>query len=717
MEGKGNSYAVKQGEKEYILNIKLESSLILFTLKNKAGQTLTKRISIDELKAVDQYFSSVQSAAEGIKAINTVLRTKKVAIEEENGILKIVFYFTETGLIQRGVISFDSNFGLEFGTTTTATENVLLSANNGFVDTQTTSYQNIQTETQEENFGNLDNIIPAPKLRQSHAETIDIDKVLGVVNKTVTKTTVRKSIVPENEPIKIESTNVSQLPAPKETTNDSLPFITPAEPIPKTKPIINTTNVQTSTLPIKVLPVKYLPVKTIGEQTDLSQTISNENMNIQTTTTNLNEATININETTTNYNEATTNFNEATTNFDFNQYINQEQTETTEKFSISLPKIENVDPSLLRPSIKIMKAQETKTILPPIMPQEENLNKENMSPIQTTTETKTTNIKTEIEHKEGFDDSRIKKLEGETNELKNQHLLIEDKLNSMIGQMNECKEKLHEKELNDLREENKNIKQQLLGLNSIKSQLDELNQLKLQIKQMSDMQDKLGELSALKIQAAEAEKLKKELEAMKNEKMQYEEEIKNLRNTQSQTKQETTKIETKTIQVKGEIIRDMKELELITRKISKNSKKITLNLLYKATVDSDKAASFHERCDDAQSSLVLVETDKGLRFGGFTTCSWEGDGEEKKDTDAFVFSLDKMECYDNIPGELAIGCYPKFGPVFLGCQIKIFDDAFSKGGTTFERGLNYNTEEDYELNGGEREFGIKEIEVYEVIIQ
>ena len=81
-----------------------------------------------------------------------------------------------------------------------------------------------------------------------------------------------------------------------------------------------------------------------------------------------------------------------------------------------------------------------------------------------------------------------------------------------------------------------------------------------------------------------------------------------------------------------------------------------------------------------------------------------------------MFSLDKMKTYDNT-GELAIGCYPKFGPIFMGCQIRIYDNAFSKGGTTFEKGLNFKTEEDYELNGGERNFNVKEIEVYEVVIQ
>ena len=168
---------------------------------------------------------------------------------------------------------------------------------------------------------------------------------------------------------------------------------------------------------------------------------------------------------------------------------------------------------------------------------------------------------------------------------------------------------------------------------------------------------------------------------------------------------------------KGEIIHNMKELELITNKINRENKKIIINLLYKASVDGDKASVFHSKCDNAKSSIVLVETLNGKRFGGYTTCSWSGNCEDKNDPNAFIFSLDKMETYDNIPGDEAIGCYPKFGPIFLGCQIKIFDNAFTKGGTTFEKELNFNTKEDYELTGGDRVFQIKEIEVYEVIIE
>ena len=73
-----------------------------------------------------------------------------------------------------------------------------------------------------------------------------------------------------------------------------------------------------------------------------------------------------------------------------------------------------------------------------------------------------------------------------------------------------------------------------------------------------------------------------------------------------------------------------------------------------------------------------------------------------------------MKIYDIIPGNNAIGCYTKFGPVFLGYQIKIYNEAFTNGGTTYLKGVNYNTEEDFELTDGLQNFEVKEIEVYNV---
>ena len=167
--------------------------------------------------------------------------------------------------------------------------------------------------------------------------------------------------------------------------------------------------------------------------------------------------------------------------------------------------------------------------------------------------------------------------------------------------------------------------------------------------------------------------------------------------------------------IRGDIIDNAQELELLTRRMCQNKyNKISLNLLYKAIVDSDKAEIFHRKCDSAEKTLVLIRSAKGKRFGGFTSCSWEGNSLEKKDENAFIFSLDKMKIYNVIQGEDAIGCFPNFGPVFLGCQIRIYDEFFKNGGTTFEKGLNFDTKEDYELTGGLKKFDVKDIEVYSV---
>jgi len=274
------------------------------------------------------------------------------------------------------------------------------------------------------------------------------------------------------------------------------------------------------------------------------------------------------------------------------------------------------------------------------------------------------------------------------------------------------------------------LKSQLNELNSLRVEVAKYHSVKSQLKELTLLKGKLNEqnkeIAQLKKKAAEADKLKLRVEELENLKNRNEQEIKGLKESlriysiKTSTKEDKEMIDEDTpeeVTVKGDIIHDINELELITKKINHNNQKLTLNLLYKATADTDKAAAFHAKCDEAKSSIVLVETKKGKRFGGFTTCSWSGDCIEKKDEEAFVFSLDKLKTYDNIPGEEAIGCYPKFGPIFLGCQIRIYDNAFTKGGTTFERGLNFDTEEDYELTGGDRVFDVKEIEVYEVVIE
>ena len=162
------------------------------------------------------------------------------------------------------------------------------------------------------------------------------------------------------------------------------------------------------------------------------------------------------------------------------------------------------------------------------------------------------------------------------------------------------------------------------------------------------------------------------------------------------------------------IIKEQGEIEFVVNKIEEKFPGCKFNLLYKGSTDGDTAADFHSKCDDAEKTLVIVEDNYGNRFGGFTTQDWGGQYMQKIDDDAFIFSIDKNKVYDVISGQNAIGCYPNFGPVFFGCQIRIYDNFLTKGGTTYKKGLNYKTTEDFELTNGNQNFGVRDIEVYGV---
>ena len=163
------------------------------------------------------------------------------------------------------------------------------------------------------------------------------------------------------------------------------------------------------------------------------------------------------------------------------------------------------------------------------------------------------------------------------------------------------------------------------------------------------------------------------------------------------------------------IIKNDLEMANITQRIQNTlNKNFRYNIIYYSKVDGDKAANFHKKCDKAKKSLVLIRDNNGNRFGGFTMRDWAGNCIQKKDEKAFIFSVDKNKIYKVLPDQVAIGCYPNFGPIFFGCQIRVYDNFFTKGGSTYLKGQNYATEEDYELTNGSQAYGIKDLEVYEV---
>ena len=182
-------------------------------------------------------------------------------------------------------------------------------------------------------------------------------------------------------------------------------------------------------------------------------------------------------------------------------------------------------------------------------------------------------------------------------------------------------------------------------------------------------------------------------------------------------------------QIDGQIMR-------MTNKENKNFKgkenDFLFKLVYRGTRDGDSAKEFHKRCDKIGQNITFVKTDKDKIFGGFTKCNWEipekylkemeedtESGIQKKDKYSFCFTLgSEKNIYEHCEDDEkeAIFCSPKFGPTFCSNIFAIYNKFFKNGGysTKKETSCFDGQSNDYELTG-EKDFKIKELEVYEII--
>ena len=186
-----------------------------------------------------------------------------------------------------------------------------------------------------------------------------------------------------------------------------------------------------------------------------------------------------------------------------------------------------------------------------------------------------------------------------------------------------------------------------------------------------------------------------------------------------ETKNEIENTFQKEFLTNGDIIQNKSELELISNKIKKfdPDKKVYYSLIYKGTKDGDLAKTFHARCDKIPNQLVLVQTTKGKRFGGFTAHGFDAVSNGIKDPEAFLFSLDKMETYDAIKDKETITCEENYGPCFgWSSDLLIPDKFFSSHGEVQKKNNRFKTNLDFELTGGEPKFQFQEVEVFQTLI-
>jgi hypothetical protein len=172
----------------------------------------------------------------------------------------------------------------------------------------------------------------------------------------------------------------------------------------------------------------------------------------------------------------------------------------------------------------------------------------------------------------------------------------------------------------------------------------------------------------------------------------------------------------------SDIIKNLDDYEFIRDALGKISLKMTFNSNY----HGDYALDVHSR-SNYHHTLVLIETENGNRFGGYTSDNFTPGTfgltstsieVSKKDTAAFLFNLDLKKIY-NVKKEyvtFALDSDDFFTLCFGDGDLLLRDQFLTKGGTSnFPAYYGDENSKESELTNGEEEFEIKYFEMYNVL--
>ena len=169
--------------------------------------------------------------------------------------------------------------------------------------------------------------------------------------------------------------------------------------------------------------------------------------------------------------------------------------------------------------------------------------------------------------------------------------------------------------------------------------------------------------------------------------------------------------------IKSDIVHTLQELFYLSRCLSQE-KATKLDLLFKGPYQNFSAIIYHSSLDNIVPCLILVETDKGARFGGLTNQTWKGENIYKKDPTAFLFSLNYLEKYPVRQDCVSNAIFVKGDHLFSFGRgdLIIYDQCNRKYcKSEFPRSymcLNNQVDPRYRLTKYYNEFVVKDLEVF-----
>ena len=255
---------------------------------------------------------------------------------------------------------------------------------------------------------------------------------------------------------------------------------------------------------------------------------------------------------------------------------------------------------------------------------------------------------------------------------------------------------LEKKSLNNIEMNEVLLKEIIKMKNEIKELKEENEKLKIQLKEKNNNTSNIEEIIEKKISQFKAE--------INNKFMQYENEISNL-------KEKYTKA-----CPKDDISTFVKLFK--EKNPDYKNKNVELKLIYSASKDGQNYTNCHFKCNNIPNTFSVITTKKGNKFGFFRSIAIDGQGPWKVDNNAFFVSFDKNKVYPAKSNQNSVSfdncCFIQTKPfVLIG---NILTDKYSCCDKSKMNEYFEGFTEDFELNDGERDFYVKEFEVYKLEI-
>jgi len=218
---------------------------------------------------------------------------------------------------------------------------------------------------------------------------------------------------------------------------------------------------------------------------------------------------------------------------------------------------------------------------------------------------------------------------------------------------------------------------------------------------------------------SEIKNLKENNLNIKNENKKLWEEIDRLKKYHAITNQKENKISN----FDSKIIQSKDSISFILDYIKQNDKTFNFNnikLLFRGSRDGERTKTCHELCDNKQNVLIIMKSETGYIFGGYSKVGFKVNNnfDYKIDNNCFLFSLNLNKIYPVIKDKKVICHIEETKGLCFYSSLSFYGYFMSKKQNKIMSDIQKyfnNFENIYEINGGEKFFKCNELEVFQLL--